>query len=175
MSLFSINTDTLERIKRNDPALKVVNLNQRYLNNIRAQVNLGVVGSYIGLNSTIQYIIIGDHRNLGFNIPGMTVSELEAFYAGVSQSQSIQRILFSGCCMGGHILKLFDMPNLQTLYFKDCMMTRQTPDAIRRLHFLRSVALECDIEFGEADDSADFIALLNYNDKYKTFVYADSA
>lgn len=113
---------------------------------------------------------------------GAKAWQWEAFFAGMSRSRSIKSITFFGCVLGSHILKLFDMPNLERVafehyfppsgqidnteeeVFKRCIITSQTASAIRSASCLRHVGLRA-VKYCDATYVADFITSLNHNHK----------
>ncbi|KAL7520133.1 hypothetical protein ACHAWX_004876 [Stephanocyclus meneghinianus] len=118
--------------------------------------SFGSVGHCIAKNKSIKEIRINSGDDLWLTrIPDR---EWEAFFRGVSQSGSIKRIFFDGCCLDGHILKLFDIPNLETVEFNRCIITSQTESAVRRAPCLRELALD---SYLNVTDAGSMVLLKN--------------
>ncbi|KAL7515749.1 hypothetical protein ACHAWX_000831 [Stephanocyclus meneghinianus] len=176
------NEDMLERIRRIDPEVKEIKL---YFNAIKqgAVGDFSTLGHCIGQNKSINKIVISHHNlfdpqnevNLDCHYSGIPSRESEVFFNAVSQSRSIKRIFFRSCCLGGHILKLFDTPNLERADFEECIITNQTASAIRRVSGLQCVQFIQQLTYCNITDMADFITSLNHNYKleYLFFLMID--
>ncbi|KAL7476568.1 hypothetical protein ACHAW6_002422 [Cyclotella cf. meneghiniana] len=174
MYCLRIKKKTLERIRRLDPQYDAVALCPRDIKNANVVGHLGEVGRCIGENTSINHLTISKYdyydpqHEIDRDCPlsGLSAREYEAFFEGVSKSRSIKSIRCNNCCLGGHILKLFDMPYLEKVEFKGCVVTRHTAASMRGVMHLRHVVLEnmmkdC-IYFDDANQTS-FFASLNHN------------
>ncbi|KAL7484925.1 hypothetical protein ACHAW6_010532 [Cyclotella cf. meneghiniana] len=178
MSRFYINgaagynqEDVLESIRAIRPQIKSLHLRVDGLRCAQSKLALELIGNCIRRNTSIIEVCISDYNILdprtGVNQDPVSViepEEWEAFFDAVSQSRSIKQIVFTSCFLWGHILKLFGIPNLECVEFHDCLITRQTASAIRRVSCLQTVtAVRAD--YWDGTDEEDFIASLNHNHK----------
>ncbi|KAL7486440.1 hypothetical protein ACHAW6_012043 [Cyclotella cf. meneghiniana] len=169
----------LERIRRLDPDIQRIELDVNNLDFVEysrhADVlnDFGSLGHCIGRNKSINVLRIRCHTlfdpqnevDRDCPVSGIPASEWDAFFEGVSLSQSIKTIYFDRCCLGGHILQLFDIPNVEEVHFDESIITNQTASAVRRVSCLRHVHSSYDVTYWDDTDAADFIASLNH--KYK--------
>lgn len=141
--------DGKELIRSMDPELEAVYIDPAELystdretwneDDLKSFVSLG---HCIGKNESINKIFIyGEFLQLFYpqnevnedcQYTGIPTAEWEAFFDGEWQSRSVKTIGFDSFCLGGHILKLFDTPNLERAEFELCTITNQTESAIRR-------------------------------------------
>ena len=174
MPCLHIKKKTLERIRRLDPHYDSVVLSPRDIDNANVVGHLGELGRCIGENTSINHLTISEYDrydpqydlDVDFPLSIILAREYEVFFAGLSKSRSIKSVNCNNCCLGGHILKLFEMPNLEKVKFNNCVVTRHTASAMRGVMNLRHVVLEnmmkdC-IFFDDANQSS-FFASLNHN------------
>ncbi|KAL7516562.1 hypothetical protein ACHAWX_001562 [Stephanocyclus meneghinianus] len=174
MSCLRIKKKTLDRIRTLDPQYDAVVLCPRDIKNANVVGHLGELGRCIGENTSINHLTISKYdyydpqHEIDRDCPlsGLSAREYEAFFEGVSKSRSIKSIRCNNCCLGGHILKLFEIPNLEKVEFKGCVVTRHTAASLRGVMHLRHVVLEnmmkdC-IYFDDANQTS-FFAALNHN------------
>ncbi|KAL3794301.1 hypothetical protein HJC23_012426 [Cyclotella cryptica] len=179
MYCLRIKKKTLEQIRKLDPQYDAVALCPRDIKNAHVVGHLGEIGRCIGENTSINHLTISkfnyydSEHELDRDCPlsGVSAREFEIFFDGVSRSQSIKEIRCNNCCLGGHILKLFDMSNIEKVVFNDCVITRHTASAMRAVSHLRRIVLERmmkDCIFFDDDSQADFFASLNHNFKLES-------
>ena len=171
MPRFHINgeyNDAFERIRGIDTEIKSVELRCDIHDYHTHDEDFGSMGRYIGQNKSIEKVTIYNYKLFSHDndrpFSGIPAREWEAFFDGISQSQSIKSIHFNYCDLCGDILKLFDTPNLNILHFECCLITNQTASSIRRFPCLQHVVLSYP-GYLNVIDVADFIASLHNNCK----------
>ncbi|KAL7480421.1 hypothetical protein ACHAW6_006235 [Cyclotella cf. meneghiniana] len=171
MPRFHINDegdDAFERIRGIDTEIKSVELRCDIHDYHTHDEDFGSMGRYISQNKSIEEVTIYNYKLLSRDndrpFSGILAREWEAFFDGISQSQSIKSIHFNYCDLCGDILKLFDTPNLNILHFECCLITNQTASSIRRFPCLQHVVLSYP-GYLNVIDVADFIASLHNNCK----------
>ncbi|KAL7486651.1 hypothetical protein ACHAW6_012242 [Cyclotella cf. meneghiniana] len=106
--------DAFERIRGIDTGIKSFELRCDIHDYHTDDEDFGLLGRCIGQNKSIKEVTIYVFNN-DRPLSGILARKWEAFFDGMSQSQSIKSIIFNFCHLGGHILKLFDTPNLNKL------------------------------------------------------------
>ncbi|KAL7481696.1 hypothetical protein ACHAW6_007372 [Cyclotella cf. meneghiniana] len=176
-----------EQIRRIDPEIESVWIDPEELYRGDCEAwneddlkSLGSLGHCIGKNESINKIVIfGEYLqlfdpqnelNIDCQYTGVPAADWEAFFDGVSQSRSVKWIDLNDICLGGHVLKLFETPNLERAEFELCTITSQTASAIRRVPSLRCVAFTDQSDNWDVTDAAAFISSLNHNYNLKCLI-----
>lgn len=153
--------EALPRIMRNDPLLLRLVLNLVDFCDMDDLLDLGGIGRYIGRHTSIALLDILDDENILSPLRG----QMEAVYAGVSQSRSVKSMEFRGCRLEGPVLQLFEVANLEKAEFVHCTITAETGAAVRRASRLRHVDINSEVDSWNDEDAADFISSLNHTYK----------
>ncbi|KAL7476120.1 hypothetical protein ACHAW6_001999 [Cyclotella cf. meneghiniana] len=153
MTVFTLGDDVLERIRRNDPDIKTLEFCLYGLSQMRGSGNIAAIGHDIGQTPSITELVVSYCHESYYakcfvmqEIADMALRripapEWEVFFDEVCQSRSVTSIKFLTCVLGGYFLKLFRIPNLETVVFDNCTITPDTACALWRARRLQKVEL----------------------------------
>ena len=165
--------EDLEWIRRIDPDITRVVIHGDLIDSYNHDTDWGAIGHCIGQNPSIKEISLSLYNELYRHIEvdrdrpisGRLAKKWEALFNGVSLSRSIESIELYDYFLGGRVLKLLEIPNLERVHFRSCIITNQTASAIRRVLSLQDVGFTGDVQYFDGTDAADFVASLNHNHK----------